>query len=51
MMKIAAEKIADYEVGQLFFDVYQHLAKPYDEGDRPCSTQKSRLAYHPHLGF
>ncbi len=39
MTKIAAEKIKDYEVGPLFFDVYRHLAKPDDEVDRPPSTR------------
>ncbi len=29
------KKIGDYEVGWFFFDVYQHLAKPDDEADRP----------------
>ncbi len=39
MMKIVVEKIEDYEVGQLFFDVYQHLAELDDELDGPRSTR------------
>ncbi len=41
MKKIAAKKIEDYEVGQLFFNVYRHLAKPDDEGDQPRLTRSS----------
>ncbi len=33
------KKIKDHEVGRLFFDVYQHLAKPDDEADRPRSMR------------
>ncbi len=33
MMKIAAEKIDDYEVGRLFFNIYCYLAEPDDEAD------------------
>ncbi len=37
VMKIETEKIKDYEVGRLFFDIYRHLAKMDDEADRSCS--------------
>ncbi len=39
MTKIVAEKIEDYEVGRLFFDVYHHLAEPDDEADQPRSMR------------
>ncbi len=38
-MKIAAKKIEDYEVDQLFFDIYRHLAEPDDEAEWPRSTR------------
>ncbi len=28
---VKKKKIEDYKVGQLFFDIYQHLAEPDDE--------------------
>ncbi len=39
MMKIAAGKKLDGEVGRLFFDVYHHLTEPDDEADRPRSMR------------
>ncbi len=32
------KKIKNYEVGWLFFDIYQHLAEPDDEADQPRSA-------------
>ncbi len=39
MTKIAVEKIEDFVVGRLFFDVYQHLAQPDDEANQTRSTR------------
>ncbi len=33
------QKIEDYEVSWLFFDIYRQLAKPDDEADWPHSTR------------
>ncbi len=33
------QKIEDYEVGRLFFEVYRYLAEPDDKADRPRSTR------------
>ncbi len=33
MTKTAAEKIKNYTVGRLFFDIYRHLSKPDDKAD------------------
>ncbi len=35
--KIVAKKIKDYEVGQLFFDIYRHLAELDDKAEWPRS--------------
>ncbi len=35
IMKIADEKIEDYKIGRLFFDIYRHYAEPDGKADRP----------------
>ncbi len=37
--KLRSKKIEDYEIGQLLFDFYRHLAKPDDEADWPRLTR------------